>query len=209
MRRLWLSYIAFSPATAPFVSYGGQITQKKFAGSVSSDISNSLYRSPYVLMGLSLLSVGSTQPLSFETVLDNSFLCEVKASRLVDEFGMVYIAVGVAPSKVCGRCGNSIIANENDCVTKCPDGTFTYTYKDGGVACRVCGDGLVLSEGKCVPGVIETKSVTTTKVTSNPSTTSSSSTTSNINAATSTKDCPEHSFFNGIECLCEVGYAFI
>ena len=83
IRRLWISYIAFCPSTASFVSYGGQISQRKFAGSVSSDISNSLYQTPYVLIGLNLLSLGSTQPISFNTMLEHAFHCQVSASTLM------------------------------------------------------------------------------------------------------------------------------
>ena len=222
IRRLWVSYIAFSPSTASFVSYGGQISQRKFAGSVSSDISKSIYHSPYVLIGLNLVSLGNSQPISFETVLGHAFHCEVAASRLVDEFSLVYIAVGVAPHDMCSSCGRYAIAAENQCVTTCPQGSIPHTYPDGGVGCRSCPDGHVLADGKCVPGKVETQTVTTTRVrtptisTSGAASTGSAST-SGASSASSTAtaavaqamDCPDNSFFNGVECVCEVGYAFI
>ena len=227
LNRLYVSYIAFSPSDASFVSYGGQISQRKFAGSVSSDISNSLYHTPYVLIGLNLVSIGNNQPISFETMLGNAFHCQVSASRMVEEFSLIYIAVGVAPSKLCSACGRYAIASDNQCVTACPEGSSPFTYADSGVGCRSCPDGHVLADGKCVPGVVSTESVTTTTVRA-PTTTSSTagsstsggssssgmtstsgSSSSGTQTVTNPADCPDNSFHNGVECVCEVGYAFI
>jgi len=62
-----LSWIAFSPATASFVSYGGQVSQSKFSGSVSSDISSTIYESDYTLYGLNLISILTGQGISFSS----------------------------------------------------------------------------------------------------------------------------------------------
>ena len=38
---------------------------------------------------------------------------------------------------------------------------------------------------------------------------SSTSSSSSSSLTSEPKDCAENSFFNGVECVCEVGYAFI
>ena len=134
MRTLWGSYIAFSPSTANFVSYGGQIKKQSFSGSVTTDISNSLYRSPYTLLGLNLISLGDSAAISFETELDDAFRCEVSASRKINDFSMVYIVVGVPVKQICSCSG--YIPYEKTCVTQCPAEYGQKAFNDGGMACE-------------------------------------------------------------------------
>jgi hypothetical protein len=156
--------LAFSPSAASFGSYGGQVSQSKYSGSVSSDITNSLYQTPYVFYGLNLISLSLSQPLDFSSSVDSNFVLTISASALVDDFSLVYIAFGVLPSKLCSNCGNSVIANNGNCIGSCPAGTYPFSYKDGGIACRTCSKklGLILANGKCVIG---STSVSTTTVT--------------------------------------------
>jgi hypothetical protein len=164
LKRIWLSWLAFSPSTASFGSYGGQVSQSKYSGSVSSDITNSLYQTPYVFYGLNLISLSLPQPLDFLSSVDSNFVLTISASALVDDFSLVYIAFGVLPGKLCSNCGNSVIANDGNCTTTCPPGTYPFTFKDGGVSCRTCSKklGLTLVNGKCVIG---STSVSTTTIT--------------------------------------------
>jgi len=164
LKRIWLSWLAFSPATASFGSYGGQVSQSQYSGSVSSDISNSLYSTPYVFYGLNLLSLVRSQPLAFSSSIDNNFVLTVSATASVDSFSLVYIAVGVLPGQLCANCGSGLVANGASCVSSCPIGTYAFTYKDGGVACRVCSSklGMILSNNRCIPGSVTSSSTTTT-----------------------------------------------
>jgi hypothetical protein len=164
LKRIWLSWLAFSPSAASFGSYGGQVSQSKYSGSVSSDITNSLYQTPYVFYGLNLISLSLPQPLDFSSSVDSNFVLTISASALVDDFSLVYIAFGVLPGKLCSNCGNSVIANDGNCTTTCPPGTYPFTFKDGGVSCRTCSKklGLTLVNGKCVIG---STSVSTTTIT--------------------------------------------
>jgi hypothetical protein len=260
LRGIWLSWLAFSPSTASFGSYGGQVSQSKYSGSVSSDISNSLYQSPYVLYGLNLLSLSASQPLAFTSSIDSDFVLTIGASSTVDDFSLVYIAVGVLPSKVCASCGTGLAANGNNCVGGCDAATYAFTYKDGGVGCRSCSSklGLILSNGKCVQGSITTSSTTTVinaatgsssssttsaqgaqTGTASSSTSSSSSSGVTANVATTPSviapppsviapppsvitpaptviapapaptSCPVNAFFNGNECVCDVGFVYL
>lgn len=190
IRRIWISWLAFSPSSASFGSYGGQVSQTKYSGSVSSDISNSLFRNSYSLYGLNLVSLGNSQSLDFSSTIDNDYVLTISASALVD-FSLVYVTVGVLPGKICSGCGNGLVASGDNCVLGCPVGTFSHTYKDGGVACRTCSSklGFILTGGKCVVGTTTTTTITTsTTVTAQlPSTTAagSSSGQSSISQSTS------------------------
>jgi hypothetical protein len=166
LARIWLSWLAFSPSAASFGSYGGQVSQSKYSGSVSNDISNSLYQTPYVFYGLNLISLSNSQPLDFSSSVDNNFVLTISASSLVNDFSLVYIALGVSPSKLCSTCGVSVFANSDSCVAACPAGTYAHTYKDGGVSCRVCSSklGMTLVNGKCVIGSTTVSTVTTTTI---------------------------------------------
>lgn len=55
------------------------------------------------------------------------------------------------------------------CVAQCPSNTYTHTYRDGGVACKVCSSelGLVLAGGKCIKGAKTTTTTTKTTVVTN------------------------------------------
>jgi hypothetical protein len=166
LRSIWLSWLAFSPSTATFGSYGGQFSKSRYSGSVSSDISNSLYQSQYVLYGINLISLSQSKPLAFTSAIDSNFVLTVSASSLVDDFSLVYIAVGVLPSQVCSNCGNGLFASGNNCISACPVGSYAFTYKDGGVACRTCSTqlGFILANGKCVQGSVTSSSTTTSTI---------------------------------------------
>ena len=294
LKKIWLSWLAFSPVSATFGSYGGQVSQNQYSGSVSSDISNSLYSTPYIFYGLNLLSLVRSQPLAFSSSIDSNFVLTVSASSSVDSFSLVYIAVGVLPGQHCASCGSGLVANGASCVSSCPTGTYAFTYKDGGVACRVCSSklGMILSNNRCIPGSVTSSSTTTTTTiapaantksedrtatvtvptirsasavstasnsnmgTSGSSTSSTSSVVSTsstvatssassvtVPAAPSTPvvisapaapvvistptapvvtiapspspsvnsvpSCPENAFYNGNECVCDVGYVFL
>lgn len=189
LRRIWLSWLAFSPSTASFGSYGGQVSQNRYSGSVSSDVSNSLYQNTYTLYGLNLISLNSVLPLAFSSSIDSSYVLTISASSTLDSFSLVYVSVGVLPSKICDNCNNGLVANGNDCVTACPAGTFSFAYRDGGVACRTCSSklGFILSGGRCVPGTVTTNTVTrTTTVSAHIPNGSAASTRSNSSQSTQT-----------------------
>jgi hypothetical protein len=164
LRRIWLSWFAFSPSTASFGSYGGQVSQSKYIGSVSSDISNSLYQNSYSLYGLNLISLTNSQPLAFTATIDNSYVLTISASSTVPDFSLVYVTVGVLPAQVCSNCNAGLVANGADCVLACPVGSYSFAYKDGGVGCRTCSSllGQILTAGKCVTATKTTMTVTTT-----------------------------------------------
>ena len=77
IRSIWLSYVAFSPSTASFTAYGGSISKSSFSGSFLQDISNSIYRTPYLLYGLTQMSLGGNTPLSYENTIDEGFGMEI------------------------------------------------------------------------------------------------------------------------------------
>lgn len=84
LKRAWFSYLAFAPATTSFGSYGGSFSRQAFQGSSSSDISNILYQTSYLLYGLFELSISGNQPIAFTSSIDNNFVLTVASSRAID-----------------------------------------------------------------------------------------------------------------------------
>lgn len=103
-----LSWVAFSPTTASFVSYGGQVSQNKYSGSKSQDISSTIFRANYVLYGLNLISIISGQGFTFDSSITTDFILTISSSIPIDSFSLVYLTVGIAPSSLCQDCGAKI-----------------------------------------------------------------------------------------------------
>lgn len=182
-----LSWIAFSPTTSSFISYGGQINQNQYSGSVSSDISSSIYQSQYTIYGLTLLSILSGKAITFGANIDTNFIITIASSIPIDSFSLVYVALGQLPSKQCSNCGAANIVNSSFCVAECPANTYAFTYKDGGVACRSCSNklGQILVNGKCIAGSSTTTTTTTTTKIATAPTTPSALPASNTASSTS------------------------
>ena len=237
LKRAWLSWLAFIPTQASFGSYGGQLAESNFMGANSKDISNSLFYSPYRFLGLNLLSLTNDGAIEFSSNVDDDFVLSVSSSVVCNHFSLVYVVVGVPTASACLNCGSNMVLSGKECVSACPPGTFSFTYKDGGVGCRSCSSklGLILSGGKCVKGktTVTTTTTTTTINTSGSGSTStvgmgstgatgSTSTTSTTSKKPApkpypypkptpkpvpvepvvSKDCAEHAFWNGHECVC-------
>jgi hypothetical protein len=178
-----LSWLAFSPSSASFASYGGQINQNQYSGSVSSDISSSIYQSQYTIYGLTLLSINSGKGINFGANIDTNFIITIGSSIPIDSFSLVYVALGQLPSKQCQNCGAANIINSGFCYSECPANTYSFTYNDGGVGCRSCSNklGLILVNGKCVAG----SSTTTTTVITQTIANAQPAPTANANTASS------------------------
>jgi len=251
-----LSWIAFSPSTASFASYGGQINQNQYSGSVSSDISSSIYQSQYSIYGITLLSILGGKAITFGSSIDSNFIITISSSIPIDSFSLVYVALGQLPSKQCLNCGAASILNNGFCFSECPANTYAFTYKDGGVACRSCSSklGLILVNDKCVPGSSTTTTTITTQTIATAQTVPGTDNTANSNSTSSGSSgsgqgsssvnntvvnptkivpavdisgsstntpvtpvvpvvpsvtCPKNSYFNGNECVCEVGFVFV
>jgi hypothetical protein len=166
INKICVSWIAFSPSTANFVSYGGQVSLNQFSGAQSKDISSTVYKSDYTIYGLNLLSITSGKGIAFASEISEDFILSVSSSVPIDSFSHVYVALGAYPSQICASCGAENIINGDVCVSRCPANTYAYTYKDGGVACRTCPSelGLILVGGKCIKGSTTTTTTTTTTV---------------------------------------------
>ena len=201
---IWLSWIAFSPTTVSFSAYGGSVGRSSFVGSFNSDISNNLYQNSYLLYGLTQLSINGQDSLTYNCQISNNFQLSLFSSRSIDSLGLVYIAAGNAPKQLCSACGANNVAYGNSCLSSCPLGTTANTYKDGGVACL----------GTAVSG--------STPATDSPSTASGSSTSTASGASNAPSgsgsasssgnakvSCPPNAVFNGVDCSCDIGYAYI
>ena len=106
-----ISWIAFSPSTSSFVSYGGQISLSQFSGSKSKDISSTIYQSDYTIYGLNLISIVSGKGITFASEISQDFILSVSSSIPIDSFSHVYVSIGAYPSKMCANCGASNIIN--------------------------------------------------------------------------------------------------
>ena len=68
--RINLSWVAFSPSTASFASYGGQQHSNNFSGAKSKDISGPIYNADHTIYGLNLISITSGKGIAFMTDID-------------------------------------------------------------------------------------------------------------------------------------------
>jgi hypothetical protein len=158
--------LAFSKVTTGFGAFGGQIARSGFSGEESVDISRTLYQTPYTFYGFNLLSIEGSLPMSFSSKIDENFVLSISSSCVVNDFSIIYISIGVLPAQVCANCAAGSIANDNECVSSCPSGTYPFTYGDKGIACRTCSSqlGFILSNGKCVKGTVTTTTSTRTTI---------------------------------------------
>ena len=62
----------------------------------------------------------------------------ITSSGVVNDFSIIYISIGILPSKICANCAEGSVAHEKECVSSCPSGTYPFTYADKGIACRIC-----------------------------------------------------------------------
>lgn len=166
MNKIWLSWLAFSKVTTGFGAFGGQIARSGFSGEESVDISRTLYQTPYNFYGFNLLNIEGSLPMSFSSKIDENFVLTVSSNCVVNDFSIIYISIGVLPAQVCANCAAGSIANDNECVSSCPSGTYPFTYGDKGIACRTCSSqlGFILSNGRCVKGTVTTTTSTRTTI---------------------------------------------
>ena len=80
------------------------------SGSVSSDISNSLYQNAYTLYGLNLISLNAVLPIAFISSIDSTYVLTISASATINSFSFVNVSVGVLPGKHCISCNNGLVA---------------------------------------------------------------------------------------------------
>ena len=131
-----ISYIAFSPSTAPFISYGGSFSRNRFTGAVEKDIAHNIYRTPFLLVGVTQLSLLNSHPVDFSCRISESFLMKVSTSRMIDSFALTYVAIGKQPDQICSHCGANYSPYEDECQLSCPNGTQVVKYPSGGAACQ-------------------------------------------------------------------------
>jgi len=200
---VWLSWIAFSPVTATFSAFGGSLGKNAFTGSFNSDVSSSLYQNAYLLYGLTQVSIGGQDSLAYSCQISNNFQLSLSSSRNIDSLGIVYIAAGNSPAKLCSACGAANVAYGNTCLTSCPLGTTATTYKDGGVACL----GTAVSSSTSNSSAATSTSTSAASNSTTASTAAASNSTSS--AANTTLTCPPNASPKGNECACNWGYAYI
>lgn len=147
--RINLSWVAFSPTTASFAVYGGQLNQNRFSGSNSKDIAGPIYQSDHTIYGLNLISITSGKGIAFMTDIDEDFVLSCSSSIQIDSFALVYIVIGPTPASLCKNCGAYNIVYEDQCVDRCPTTSYAHTMKDGTVVCKECSEklGLILVGG--------------------------------------------------------------
>lgn len=125
LKRIWLSYLAFSPSTANFGSYGGILSQTNFQGILNSDISRTIYSSSYLFYGFMTMSISGSQPISFTSSIDSDFVYTIQSSRAFNSFDLCYIVIGVLPGSNC-LCSETFSASGPNCIARnsCPAGTY-------------------------------------------------------------------------------------
>lgn len=142
VKSVQFSYLVFSPSQVSFVSYGGYISKSGFSGSGYQSIAGEIQSSNFVLAGLVRISAFSSVALT--TSLDSDFVFGFKQDGSAVDFVYSYVVFGVQPSAVCASCDTEKLALDDNCLSACPTGTYTFTYKDGTQGCRRCSSKLNL-----------------------------------------------------------------
>lgn len=141
LKKLWFSYIAFSPSTAAFTSYGGTVADTSFLGTNAKDVKSLVQHNNYGLVGLNKIS--STFSLRYSTDVDADFIFSYTVAGNNVDFVANYIFVGPRTNTVCSRCTETY-SHRDQCVASCPAGTFQKPYNMGGIACISCSPKLNL-----------------------------------------------------------------
>ena len=136
-KTVYLSYLAFNPNEAGFVSYGAGFSEKSFASTKIYDLHKNVYSSQYYFYGFIQMELGGSSPFGFTSSFDNEFFLKISTNREFDAFTLSYIVIGVSPSKICADCTSKYIY-QNSCVDQCPSTTYKFVYRDQGMGCRSC-----------------------------------------------------------------------
>lgn len=113
--------------------------------------------------------------LALSSGIDSDFVFWVKSDGAAVDFIFSYVVVGAPPRSICGACDGKY-AHGKECAATCPEGSYAFAFKDGGLACRrcsakmnmainsnkngcACASGYELSNGNCV--AVATNSMTT------------------------------------------------
>ena len=109
LQAFYLSFIIFSPRSAPFASYGSSFTQIDFQGTKTYDLHRMIYNSPYVFMGFSNFKLSGAQVLAFTLNINEDMLLSIDSNRPFDEFTLSYIVIGTNSQLICEECENKFI----------------------------------------------------------------------------------------------------
>jgi hypothetical protein len=162
-----VSYLAFSPSTAGFASYGGIIEQPVVPTATYLSIHKSLCSLENFIYGLNGFTFGATASASLSTEIDRSFVLTVNPGQITSKLAFTYIVYGPSPKYVCANCPDKISGFGGRCVSQCKQGEAQYTYPDGSQGCIVCSDIanlVVSSDGTscvCKPGTSSVRGICT------------------------------------------------
>ena len=155
------------------------------------------------------------QSMDFRFDIGSDFMIAASASSNFDSLGAIYVIAGVAPRQLCAACSGKI-AHGNVCVSSCPAGTSLKSFADGGQVCigtASSGSVTTSSSSSAQTVNVQTMPVYTAPSSSTQQTSQSAAQTSAQSSTQSSQassgKCPDNSFFNGYECVCEVGYGYI
>lgn len=69
LKKIYLSYIIFNPASPNFASYGGSVTKNDFRGSIVYNFQQKLHESPYVIHGITSAKFSNSVNFRFNSEL--------------------------------------------------------------------------------------------------------------------------------------------
>ena len=132
-----LNFVVFSPRTATFASYGGNVNENSFSTSQLYDLQKNIYRSDYSFYGLTSINLSKGGVLALSSIVDSDFYMRVDSLLNVDAFVFSYVIIGVPPAQSCAHCSDSFLAGDS-CEAACPSNSFPISYPDGGKGCKIC-----------------------------------------------------------------------
>lgn len=84
VKKVYFSYLIFSPQKSPFASYGGGFNEKNFDGTKVYDIHKIIYPNPYVFFGFMGFKLSGSGPFGYTSNVDDNFLMKLSSSRNFD-----------------------------------------------------------------------------------------------------------------------------
>lgn len=115
LRKIYLSYIVFNPASANFTAYGGQVSKINFRGSAIYNFQQKLHESPYVIHGITSAKFSNAVNFRFNTELADEFYYRIDSSGLFDNYTILFVAIGVPTKDNCANCAEKYV-NNGQCV---------------------------------------------------------------------------------------------
>ena len=113
VRKIWFSYIVFSPSEVGYASYGGIISETSFTGTGIKNFRNGINMPNYPLQGLTKLNSGFS--VGITSNIDSDFVYSYSVTGAPLTFSFSYVMIGTTLQAICSTCPENY-AYDSQCV---------------------------------------------------------------------------------------------